>query len=63
MKLMLGDWVEAVFKLVMIYRISKYLEQMTKKDCGCTKRKHQLNRFGEWAWSKCIIMLTSTRFS
>ena len=43
----LGDKVEKIAKKVKLDKVAKKIEQVTKKDCGCKKRKDWLNRLGQ----------------
>ena len=43
----LGDKVEKVIKKVGADKVAKKVEQITKRPCGCKKRKEQLNRLGQ----------------
>lgn len=40
----LGDTVEDVFSYVGVNKVVKAVERVTKKDCGCGKRKDKLNK-------------------
>ena len=43
----LGDKVEKVIKKAKLDKVAKKVEQVTKKPCGCQKRKEMLNRLGQ----------------
>lgn len=43
----LGDKVEKIAKKVKLDKVAKKVEQVTKKPCGCQKRKDQLNKLGK----------------
>lgn len=40
---LLGDKVEEALKKVGADKVAKQIEKITKKPCGCQKRKQQLN--------------------
>lgn len=42
----LGEKVEKVIKKVGGDKVAKQVERVTKKPCGCQKRKEWLNQFG-----------------
>ena len=41
---LLGDQIEDVLKKVHADKVAKVFEQVTKRDCGCKKRKKFLNK-------------------
>ena len=40
----LGDTIEKITKVTGIKAISEVVSKVTKKDCGCNKRKESLNK-------------------
>lgn len=44
-KELLGDKIEKVLKKVGAKKVAKAYERVTKKPCGCAKRKQALNAF------------------
>ncbi len=42
----LGDKVEKAIKKVGGHKVAKQVERITKRPCGCQKRKDWLNQFG-----------------
>lgn len=43
----LGDKVEKIAKKVGADKVAEAVERITKRPCGCKKRKEWLNRFGQ----------------
>ena len=41
----LGDTIEKITKATGIKKVVDKISKVTKKDCGCDKRKETLNRF------------------
>ena len=41
----LGDSIEKITKATGIKKVVDTVNKVTGKDCGCNKRKNQLNRF------------------
>ena len=44
----LGDQVERIIKKAKLDKVAHKIEEITKKPCGCQKRKEQLNKLGKF---------------
>ena len=44
----LGDQVERIIKKAKLDKVAEKIEKITKKPCGCQKRKEQLNQLGKF---------------
>ena len=40
----LGDTIEKITKATGVWKVVDRVSKVTKKDCGCNKRKDQLNK-------------------